>query len=769
MPTPDKKFKAEFLKKLDEDFLKQIQGIGSAGIAALQGKGFPNFMILAFLNTAKETKTIVSSRLPGGVGLDLIENNCDLKGFHIKAKSCNWGPMAGFICQLPFLNKEGYKKIKYNTGFFMEYLEGLDRFSGFKNRIRPLLATQAALRILFSNTLTSVLDTKRKLYEVLLNLETNIMNIINKESAVLSEDEVKRIKFILKRENLEDFFGKLENKTLYNAEAARIGREYIMTEIQNVFARRIGIITTESGDKEKRDGEWSGDNTLPIEASAPFIPLVRSYNKSGQLMVKAFNAIPNMANSVVLAGNGSITGRAYNTAIAEKEAALGEINSTIYVEFLLKNTSGKLWKFYHGDIYYREPKERDFHKYEFQELTASDKFLEQLEIEPEKLTKQLDESDIEFLARTIRYEEEFYQYLNRIFAPSNADSFKEGETTYYPMRGLMNPHPPYPKGDNYYKNAVSGDYDLFAYWPSSQLSDIDITRKSEDSLNQNLKLATNASGLFYLDFIPGFAELKQEWQGVKLKESAEVGNINNLGYNVASTLNALANSSRTLAVNSAFHSDEGGRPSVMEIEFPIAFFFPHSILTTVFGSADKVAKTGGLVSKVEDFVQLLIDINYGKKGDPGVIVHTDKSYKIILQSEWMTHLLYLSLPAAERKSLWPKAEVDRLYATDYAGGVIPVSWDADKCADRKKSIDDQLGDFKKIDDKIPVGFDSNDFANKLKILLRGELVDGKLQPMNDATFTKMRNKFLEFAFQSGKKAISKKLAIEAILYADYLA
>ena len=35
--------------------------------------------------------------------------------------------------------------------------------------------------------------------------------------------------------------------------------------------------------------------------------------------------------------------------------------------------------------------------------------------------------------------------------------------TFYPIRGAQNLYPTYPQGDH--RNAVAGDYDLFAVWP----------------------------------------------------------------------------------------------------------------------------------------------------------------------------------------------------------------------------------------------------------------------------------------------------------------
>ncbi len=70
-------------------------------------EGFPSDICKAFQATANTTKLLIMSRVPGGNCNQLIAESYDQKGFFIKAKSCNWGPMSGFICQLPPFNKKG--------------------------------------------------------------------------------------------------------------------------------------------------------------------------------------------------------------------------------------------------------------------------------------------------------------------------------------------------------------------------------------------------------------------------------------------------------------------------------------------------------------------------------------------------------------------------------------------------------------------------------------------------------------------------------------
>ncbi len=93
----------------------------------MEGQGFPKGVTEAFLKTADETNSVIMSRAPGKATTGLIDERYDLKGFHVKAKSCNWGPMAGFLCELPAFNKKGAEGIDFNVKKIEEYCEWLHR------------------------------------------------------------------------------------------------------------------------------------------------------------------------------------------------------------------------------------------------------------------------------------------------------------------------------------------------------------------------------------------------------------------------------------------------------------------------------------------------------------------------------------------------------------------------------------------------------------------------------------------------------------------
>ncbi|WP_299454457.1 anthrax toxin-like adenylyl cyclase domain-containing protein [uncultured Microscilla sp.] len=77
------------------------------GDNALKAVGMPECHGRQFLDAAEQQKTIIMSRAPGKYATKLIEEGYASKGFHNKAKSCNWGPMAGFVNTHPLFSKAG--------------------------------------------------------------------------------------------------------------------------------------------------------------------------------------------------------------------------------------------------------------------------------------------------------------------------------------------------------------------------------------------------------------------------------------------------------------------------------------------------------------------------------------------------------------------------------------------------------------------------------------------------------------------------------------
>ena len=99
---------------------------------------------IAFQEVANATDRIIVSRCPQRIGIQLIEENYASKGFGIKAKSCDWGPFAGFA-----LNHFQYCKLNAS---FKDYQKQINYLSntepGFSNEnIKLLMARPGVLRV----------------------------------------------------------------------------------------------------------------------------------------------------------------------------------------------------------------------------------------------------------------------------------------------------------------------------------------------------------------------------------------------------------------------------------------------------------------------------------------------------------------------------------------------------------------------------------------------------------------------------------------------
>ena len=98
-------------------------GVSKVSDRALSEQGFPGEIASAFDKTAQETNSVIMSRAPGKAVTSLVEHGHDLKCFQVKSKSCNWGPMSGFLCQLTCFNKAGSWKIGYNDKNYAKYFQ----------------------------------------------------------------------------------------------------------------------------------------------------------------------------------------------------------------------------------------------------------------------------------------------------------------------------------------------------------------------------------------------------------------------------------------------------------------------------------------------------------------------------------------------------------------------------------------------------------------------------------------------------------------------
>ena len=118
---------------------RQAPGM-NAILRELQGEGIPRQHAEAFLHAADKTHSVILTRTPGAVCGGLLSEGYDGKCFHIKAKSCNWGPMAGFVCLDPLLNKYG---ILAAPGNLSSHVKSLTiRYEGNTAKVRHIKISQ---------------------------------------------------------------------------------------------------------------------------------------------------------------------------------------------------------------------------------------------------------------------------------------------------------------------------------------------------------------------------------------------------------------------------------------------------------------------------------------------------------------------------------------------------------------------------------------------------------------------------------------------------
>ena len=420
--------------------------------ARLAEEGFPKKVSKAFQKTADKLNCVVWSRVPGRACTTLIDEGYNLKPFYVHGKSCNWGPMAGFVCQLPALNKSGTSKMAYNL---KEHIESL-----------------------------------------------------------------------------------------------------------------VWLIATQRTERDQN-----------IVADSLFLPLVISEARKQELLDSDF--LPN--HSVI--NPGLICGIAQDS------------DETVAVEYLLKKQAAPstLWNVYHRNIYIKDAPGAGYTTY--------------LSINGNKFSVEQADANNAKNAISASYNESIQASIN----PENIDATTSNSINralqelgivpankpikrFYPINGVQSPYLAYRDNANRYKNAVSGDYDLFAVWPFTPNASFEMTTRiselesklnsdpsePEDSQNLFIPVESKKNALEITKSRNVFIEFIGTYQELDEKEDPEVGNINDLVSITAQTLNSLVQAiyqgqpDGGQFPNRAFHSDEGGRPGVDEIEYPIAFFVPRS-------------------------------------------------------------------------------------------------------------------------------------------------------------------------------------------------
>jgi hypothetical protein len=475
------------------------------GQALLDSQGFPKDIADAFDKAAQETNSVIMSRAPGKAVLSLVAHGHDLKCFQIKAKSCDWGPMSGFLCQLTCFNKKGTEKIDDNDVNYVKYFK---------------------------------------------------------------------------------------------------------------FMR----------DKQVDDAEFK---KAVQDGQTPFIPL-QLFDARKQEVLRDIGVQKLFSNDV------------YGIASHTRKSGDGK-EATVHMEFLLKK-AGKdargadLWAVYHGRVFFKklnEEKKLDEAWSDFFEEKISYLKIE----EDEHVIKSRKENQGMRVGDLIKAQPDGLVTKDEplvVQASTEAKTFLDAEFKrleitagsagdFYPLYVAQNPFPPFSLEKEKYKNAVTGDYDLFAVWPVRpdigwedlvRLSDLQIQwqdqlenkKKNKEGLARKegfflsvpakpFALELRASPDVFIEVIPGFDELEQ-W------EDPETGNINTAVSTAAQILNSfvyahmlqVAGGSETEKnaspeeqaahekirssfsyANMAFHSDEGGRPGIDEIDLPVAVFLPESV------------------------------------------------------------------------------------------------------------------------------------------------------------------------------------------------
>ena len=100
--------------------------------------GMPVAHMEAFLNVARSQKCVILVRATGPTCHGLLAEGYDTKGYRIHGKSCDWGPMAGFVMRDPRLNKYGLNKAGFNRSKHAEAIEHDEENQGWKASCTPL-------------------------------------------------------------------------------------------------------------------------------------------------------------------------------------------------------------------------------------------------------------------------------------------------------------------------------------------------------------------------------------------------------------------------------------------------------------------------------------------------------------------------------------------------------------------------------------------------------------------------------------------------------
>jgi hypothetical protein len=113
--------------------------------------GMPAGHADAFLNVARSQKCTILVRATGPTCHGLLEEGYDTKGYRIHGKSCDWGPMAGFVMRDPRLNKYGLGKAEFNRAKHKEAIVDDAEGQGWNASTTPLVISERRVAWLRAN------------------------------------------------------------------------------------------------------------------------------------------------------------------------------------------------------------------------------------------------------------------------------------------------------------------------------------------------------------------------------------------------------------------------------------------------------------------------------------------------------------------------------------------------------------------------------------------------------------------------------------------
>lgn len=130
------------------------------GTEALEATGTLDRHSDVFRTVASNEKCVIASRAVGKHATGLLREGYATKGYHDKAKSCNWGPMAGFVLSDPRFTKRGDSR---------EAMEGQrrDLFKAFKEGAGevPVYISEARRKELLKPSLNCMRLAEEKDYD----------------------------------------------------------------------------------------------------------------------------------------------------------------------------------------------------------------------------------------------------------------------------------------------------------------------------------------------------------------------------------------------------------------------------------------------------------------------------------------------------------------------------------------------------------------------------------------------------------------------------